>query len=260
MSDAGENESGFIAHLIELRTRLLYIVAGVAVVTLALMPFRNPIYTRLAEPLLQHLPEGGAMIAVGVVSPFLIPFKLIMLLAVVVTAPYALYHVWAFVAPGLYRNEKRLIVPLLLSSTLLFYVGMAFAYFVVFPIVFSFIMGMAPEGVSVTPDIASYLDTVVALFLAFGIAFEIPVATVLLVLTGVTTPADLGAKRPHVIVGAFVLGMLLTPPDIISQILLAVPMWALFEAGILAARLARRKVGDHDLGQADTDAKNDTER
>lgn len=260
MSEHDETKSGFISHLIELRTRLLYIVAGVAVVTLALMPFRNPIYTRLADPLLQHLPEGGAMIAVGVVSPFLIPFKLIMLLAVVATAPYALYHVWAFVAPGLYRHEKRLIVPLLLSSTLLFYLGMAFAYFVVFPLVFNFIMGMAPEGVSVTPDIASYLDTVVALFLAFGIAFETPVATVLLVVTGMTTPADLAAKRPYVVVGAFVVGMMLTPPDVISQILLAVPMWILYEAGIIAARVAQRKAKVGDPDQMDPDAKNDAER
>ena len=236
-----QQEPGFITHLVELRNRLLWIVGGVIAVMLVLVPFGKQLYTLLAEPLLKHLPEGSSMIAIDVAAPFFIPFKLVMLLAVFVTVPYILYHVWAFVAPGLYRKEKRLMVPLLVSSTLLFYLGVAFAYFVVFPVVFAFIIGMAPEGVAVMTDIGRYLDFVVALFFAFGGAFEIPVATVLLVATGMTTPQALAEKRPYVIIGAFVIGMLLTPPDVISQTLLAIPMWMLFELGIFASKLVLRQ-------------------
>ncbi len=236
----GEEQTGFISHLVELRDRLLRIVAGIALVLICLLPFANELYTLLAEPLLSHLPDGSSMIAIDVISPFLIPFKLALLLAVFITVPYSLYHVWAFVAPGLYRHEKRLVVPLLVSSTLLFYLGVAFAYFVVFPIVFGFIIGIAPEGISVMTDISRYLDFVVALFLAFGIAFEIPVAAVLLVAVGFTTPQALAEKRPYVIVAVFVIGMFLTPPDVISQILLAIPMWLLYECGIIASRLLLR--------------------
>lgn len=254
---AGEEEQqepGFISHLVELRNRLLRIIGGVVLVLLALLPFANRLYTVLAEPLLKHLPEGSSMIAIDVASPFFIPFKLVMMLAVFITIPYILYHVWAFVAPGLYLKEKRLMFPLLVSSTLLFYLGVAFAYFLVFPIVFSFIIGMAPEGVAVMTDIGRYLDFVIALFFAFGAAFEIPVATVLLVATGITTPQALAEKRPYVIVGAFVIGMLLTPPDVISQTLLAIPMWMLFELGIIASKivLRRREVENEDV-QEETD-------
>lgn len=238
--------TGLISHLIELRNRLLYIVLGIAVLMLVLLPFAKPLYVWLAEPLTRHLPEGTSMIAIDVIAPFLVPFKLVMLLAVVLSAPYTLYHVWAFVAPGLYRHEKRLVVPLLASSTLLFYLGILFAYFVVFPVVFGFIIGMAPAGISVMTDMSRYLDFVVALFLAFGIAFEVPIATVLLVLSGTVTPRQLADKRPYVIVGTFVIGMLLTPPDVISQIMLAVPMWLLYEAGILASKLVRRRAGEDD--------------
>lgn len=232
-----QQEPGFIAHLTELRNRLLKIVAAVIVVMLALLPFGNKLYTLLADPLLKHLPEGSSMIAIDVAAPFFIPFKLVMMLAVFATVPYILYHVWAFVAPGLYRKEKRLAFPLLVSSILLFYLGVAFAYFLVFPVVFAFIIGMAPEGVAVMTDIGRYLDFVIALFFAFGAAFEIPVATVLLVAVGITTPRALAEKRPYVIVGAFVVGMLLTPPDVISQTLLAIPMWLLYELGIVASKL-----------------------
>lgn len=225
-----------IAHLVELRTRLLRILGAILVVFLILFPFANDLYAVLAEPLLVHLPEGASMIATEVASPFLAPFKFTLVLAFFVAIPMVLYQVWAFIAPGLYRNERRLVLPLLCASTLLFYAGMAFAYFVVFPLVFDFLIGVAPEGVTVMTDITKYLEFVLKLFFAFGMAFEVPIATIVLVWTGVTTPQELTAKRPYVIVAAFVIGMLLTPPDIISQTLLAVPMWLLFEAGILCSR------------------------
>jgi sec-independent protein translocase protein TatC len=244
-----QQEPGFIAHLTELRNRLLKIVVAVIVVMLALLPFGNELYTLLADPLLKHLPEGSSMIAIDVAAPFFIPFKLVMMVAVFATVPYILYHVWAFVAPGLYRKEKRLAFPLLVSSVLLFYLGVAFAYFLVFPIVFAFIIGMAPEGVAVMTDIGRYLDFVIALFFAFGAAFEIPVATVLLVAVGITTPQALAEKRPYVIVGAFVIGMLLTPPDVVSQTLLAIPMWLLYELGIFASKLVLRQRGNVDVKQ-----------
>ena len=233
-------EEGFISHLIELRGRLLKIVAGISLVLLCLLPFANKLYALLATPLLKYLPEGNSMTAIDVVSPFFIPFKLTMLLSVFITVPFILYHVWAFIAPGLYRKEKRLVFPLMLSSTLLFYAGVAFAYFVVFPLVFKFIIGIAPEGISVTPDISRYFDFVVTMFLAFGVAFEMPVATVILVAAGITTPEQLVSIRRYVIVAAFIVGMLLTPPDVISQCLLAFPMWVLYEIGVVASRLVVR--------------------
>jgi sec-independent protein translocase protein TatC len=234
-------EPGFISHLVELRDRLLKIVLGVVLVLLGLIPFANRLYTLLAEPMLKHLPEGSSMIAIDVASPFLIPFKLALMLAIFITVPHTLYHIWAFIAPGLYSKEKRLALPLLISSTLLFYLGVAFAYFIVFPVVFAFIIGIAPTGIAVMTDIGRYFDFVVAIFFAFGFAFEVPVATVLLVAVGVTTPEKLSRMRPYVIVGAFVIGMLLTPPDIISQTLLAIPMWLLFEIGIVASKFVLRQ-------------------
>jgi sec-independent protein translocase protein TatC len=229
-------EQGLIAHLIELRGRLLRSIAAITVVLLALMPFANRIYSWLADPLLRHLPSNGSMIAIGVVSPFMIPFKLTALLSVFITVPYLLYQLWAFIAPGLYRHEKRFALPLLFSSTVLFYSGVAFAYFLVLPLVLRFMIGIAPAGISVMPDIGNYLDFAMAMFLAFGLAFEIPVATVLLVATGLTSVATLVAARPYVVVGAFVVGMLLTPPDVISQTMLAIPMWFLYEMGIITSR------------------------
>lgn len=228
----GGEEQPFISHLIELRDRLLRVVLVVVVIFLGLTPFANWLFSRLAGPLTRHLPEGSSMIAIEVASPFFTPFKLAMVVAIFAAMPYILYQAWAFIAPGLYRHERKRVFPLLVSSTLLFYLGAAFAYFVVFPLVFGFLTRTAPEGVAVMTDISRYLDFVLTLFFAFGIAFEVPVATVLLVWTGVVSPESLRAKRAYIIVGAFVIGMLLTPPDVISQTLLAVPMWLLFEIGV----------------------------
>ena len=227
-----DTEQPLIYHLIELRDRLLRIVLVVGVVFIALVPFSNTLFSMLSGPLMAHMPDDSSMIAIEVASPFLIPFKLTLFLALFIAIPYVLYQLWSFVAPGLYKHERRLAMPLLVSSTVLFYAGAAFAYFVVFPLVFAFFTGTAPEGVAVMTDISRYLDFVLTLFFAFGAAFEVPVFTVLLVWTGMATQEGLREKRPYVIVGAFVIGMLLTPPDIISQTLLAVPVWLLFELGI----------------------------
>ncbi len=234
-------EQPFISHLIELRDRLVRIALGIFLIFLALFPFANQIYVYVASPLMARLPEGSSMIATQVASPFLTPFKLALVAAVFLSMPFTLYQIWAFVAPGLYRHEKRLAVPLLVSSIVLFYLGMLFAYYVVFPLVFAFMVGTTPAGVAMMTDISAYLDFVLALFFAFGVAFEIPIATILLVATGVTTPEALASKRPYVIVGVFVAGMLLTPPDVISQTLLALPMWLLFEVGILFSRVILRQ-------------------
>lgn len=234
-------EQPFVQHLIELRDRLLRVVLVVVVVFLCLFPFANDLYSFLASPLIQKLPQGSKMIATGVISPFLTPFKLAMVASIFVAVPYILYQAWAFIAPGLYNREKKLVFPLLISSTALFYLGMVFAYYVVFPLVFGFMATQTPEGVSQAPDISMYLDFALKLFFAFGLAFEVPIATILLVWTGMTTAKSLAAKRPYIIVGAFVVGMLLTPPDVISQTLLALPMWLLFELGLLFSRWYAKK-------------------
>lgn len=231
----------FISHLIELRDRLLHIVAGIVLTFICLFPFANDIYSVLAHPLLQQLPQGGQMIATAVTTPFFVPMKVAMLSAFVISLPYTLYQVWAFVAPGLYQHEKRFAAPMIMLSTLLFLVGMAFAYFLVFPVVFGFITSTAPEGVAVMTDIGNYLDFVITLFLAFGIAFEVPVVVVVLVKLGFVQIATLKEVRSYVVVGAFVAGAILTPPDIISQFMLAVPLWLLYEAGILAAGFVTTK-------------------
>ncbi|SRR5665647_299922 len=231
----------FISHLIELRERLLRIVMGLVLVFLCLFPFANKIYTLLAHPLLTKLPAGGHMIATAVTTPFFVPMKVAMLAAFVISLPHTLYQVWAFVAPGLYTHERRFMAPLIVASTLLFIVGMAFAYFLVFPVVFGFITSTAPEGVAVMTDIGSYLDFVITLFMAFGMAFEVPVVVVLLVRFGMVNIKTLKEIRSYVVVGAFVLGAIFTPPDIISQIMLAVPLWLLYEVGILAAGLVNAK-------------------
>ena len=235
-------EQPFVSHLLELRDRLLRALAVVAVFFLCLFPFANDIYIWVASPLMAHLPVGTSMIATEVASPFLTPFKLSLVAAFFLSIPYTLYQMWAFIAPGLYTHEKRLVLPLVASSTLLFYVGMLFAYYVVFPLVFAFLTGTVPDGVTVATDIAKYLDFILTLFFAFGMAFEVPIATFILVWMGVTTPDKIVEKRPYIIVGAFLLGMLLTPPDVISQTLLAVPMWLLFEAGVIASRLFGRRL------------------
>lgn len=225
----------FISHLIELRDRLLYIVAGLALTFLALFPFANKIYTILAAPLLASLPKGGQMIATAVTTPFFVPMKVAMLAAFVISLPHTLYQLWKFVAPGLYQHERRFAAPLIMCSTLLFLAGMAFAYFLVFPVVFGFLTNVAPDGVAVMTDIGSYLDFVITLFLAFGFAFEVPVAVVIMVKLGWVNVATLREIRAYVVVGAFVLGAILTPPDVVSQFMLAVPLWLLYEAGIIAA-------------------------
>lgn len=238
-------EQPFVSHLIELRDRLLRVVLAVTVIFLGMTPFANWLFTRLAGPLMAHLPEGSSMVAIDVASPFFTPFKLALVMSIFIAMPYILYQLWAFVAPGLYLHERKRVIPLLVSSTALFYIGAAFAYFAVFPLVFGFLTHTAPQGVEVMTDISRYLDFVLTLFFAFGIAFEVPVAVVLLVWTGVVNPQSLREKRAYVIVGAFVIGMMLTPPDIISQTLLALPMWLLFEVGVfLGERFAPKKDQD----------------
>jgi len=232
----GQGQGTLLSHLFELRTRILKMVVAVLLIFVCLVPFADTIFTQVAAPLMARLPEGTSMIATQVASPFLTPFKLALAVAVFLAMPFLLYQAWAFVAPGLYKHERRLVIPLMASSIVLFYSGVAFAYYVVFPLMFGFFTSVAPSGVSVMTDIASYLDFVLALFFAFGLAFEVPVATVLAVWAGFTTPKKLSEKRPYVLLSAFVLGMLLTPPDIISQTLLAVPVYILFEGGIIMAR------------------------
>ena len=230
------SDSPLLNHLLELRNRLLRSVLAVLVVFAALAYFANDLYNLLAQPLLVALPSDSQMIATDVAAPFFTPFKLTFVVALALAIPYLLWQLWAFIAPGLYRKEKRLVVPLLISSTLLFYAGVAFAYFVVLPIAMAFFTGAAPEGVTVATDISRYLDFVLAIFMAFGIAFETPVAIMLLIWSGVSTRESLARKRPYIIVGAFTVGMLLTPPDVISQTLLAIPMWLLFELGLQISR------------------------
>ncbi len=247
-----DTEQPLIYHLIELRDRLLRMVLVIGVVFVVLMPFSNTLFSILSVPLMAHLPEDSSMIAIEVASPFLIPFKLTLFLALFIAIPYVLYQLWSFVAPGLYKHERRLIWPLLVSSTFLFYAGAAFAYFVVFPLVFAFFTSVAPEGVSIMTDISRYLDFVLTLFFAFGAAFEVPIFTVLLVWTGMATQDSLRKKRPYIIVGAFVVGMLLTPPDVISQTLLAVPVWLLFEVGVyFSGWFVKQEASSNDAAGAD---------
>lgn len=242
MSDTPQDqEQPLISHLVELRQRLMYCVLSVLVLFLCLFYFANDLYTWLSAPLTALLPEGTSMIATDVTSPFFAPFKLTLVVAVCLAMPYILHQIWSFIAPGLYLNEKRLAIPLLLSSILLFYTGIAFAYFVVFPLLFGFFTSVGPDNVAIMTDISSYLNFVLKLFFAFGIVFEIPIATMLLIRSGVVSAESLAGKRAYVIVVCFVMGMLLTPPDIISQSLLAVPMWLLFELGLVLSRVAFRK-------------------
>ncbi len=242
MNKSSSAELPFIAHLIELRNRLLHIVLCIAFLALPLSIYANDIYALLAQPLMAHLPQNSTMIATNVTSPFMTPFKLSLLTAVFLSVPFILYQFWGFLAPALYKNEQRAIFPLLIASTFLFYCGVAFAYFVVAPLALAFFTSAAPTGVTVMTDIEAYLDFVLALFFAFGICFEVPIFTIVAVWSGFTTVESLVEKRPYVIVGAFIIGMFLTPPDVISQTLLAVPMWLLFEIGLVLARLKMRPV------------------
>jgi len=259
-NDTNVPEGSLISHLLELRDRLLYAVIAIAVVFGGLLPFSGKVYTLVAKPLMDVLPAGASMVATDVASPFLTPIKLVLAVAIVATIPVLLYQLWAFVAPGLYRHERRLILPLLVSSTLLFYGGMAFAYFVVFPMAFGFFVGALPPGVTMMTDIKSYMDFVFSMFFAFGIAFEVPVAVVLLAHMGVINPDALAGKRPYVILWAFIVAAVLTPPDIFSQFFLAVPMIILFEIGLFIARRMKRTAdaaaedGHRGLSGAEIDA------
>lgn len=235
-----DQEMPLVSHLTELRTRLLRCVVIILLIFGGLFYFAQDIYALVAAPLRAYLPEGATMIATGVASPFLTPFKLTLMCALFLSMPVLLHQAWGFIAPGLYTHEKRIAVPLLISSIFLFYAGMAFAYFVVFPIMFGFFASVTPEGVAMMTDIGQYLDFVLTLFFAFGVAFEIPIATFLLIWVGIVDVATLRKSRPYVVVGCFVVGMVLTPPDVFSQTLLALPMWLLFETGVLAGALVKR--------------------
>ncbi|MBR7002289.1 MAG: twin-arginine translocase subunit TatC [Neisseriaceae bacterium] len=236
-----DSEQPLVEHLIELRYRLIRIALGIILVLLCLLPFAQKIYTLIALPLLQALPAGNTMIATDVISPFFVPLKVALLAAFVISLPHTLYHIWAFVAPALYKHEKRLIMPLLVSSVLLFFVGMAFAYFFVFPTVFKFMARVSPEGVNMATDIDKYLSFVLGLFVAFGAAFEVPVAVVLLHRFGVISLKTLQSARPYVVIGAFVIAAIITPPDIISQVMLAIPLLLLYEVGLMACKMFQRK-------------------
>jgi sec-independent protein translocase protein TatC len=234
-------EATLMSHLLELRARLLKAVGSVLAVFLLLVPFSERVFETIALPLMSQLPKGATMIATEVASPFLTPFKATFYVAILLAMPAVIYQIWAFVAPGLYRREKRIAVPILVSSVVLFFVGVAFSYFVIFPVMFGFFAQTAPAGVQVMTDINKYLDFVLVLFIAFGLAFEVPVATVILVLMGIVSPETLAKNRQYVFLGCFVVGMFLTPPDVFSQTLLALPMYCLYEAGIFMARILVRR-------------------
>ena len=253
-------EATFISHLLELRDRLLRAVGAVLLLFLVAAQFANTLYEYLAAPLMSALPEGNTMISTEPHGPFFVPFKFAFAFATAVAMPYLLYQLWAFVAPGLYDSEKRLAVPLLISSSGLFYLGILFAYFIVFPVIFAFFTSTAPEGVAVMTDINAYLSFVLKLFFAFGLAFEVPVATVLMVRMGVTTTASLAAKRPYIIVGAFVVGMLLTPPDLFSQTMLAIPVWILFEAGLYVSKMIKPRESEDPSDISDDELEAELER
>ena len=249
MSDVQET---FISHLIEMRDRLLRAVV-VVVIFICLFPWAQDLYALLAKPLLAALPKGGQMIATEVTTPFFVPVKVTMMTAFLLALPWVFFQVWAFVAPGLYQHEKRLGIPLVIASVILFLLGMAFAYFLVFPVVFGFIVGVAPEGVAVMTDIGKYLDFVMTLFMAFGITFEVPVAVVLLVKMGMVSVTKLREIRPYVIVGAFIIGAIFTPPDVISQFMLAMPLWVLYELGIVVAALISKPKPESEASESATD-------
>ena len=254
MSLGGEEELTLIDHLIELRDRILKSVIAVVLLFLALFAFSNDIYTYVATPLLDALPEGSTMIAIDPTSPFFAPFKLTFYVAFLIAAPYILFQLWSFIAPGLYQNEKTVAIPLFISSVLLFYGGIAFARYVLFGFVFAFFVSVAPEGISVAPDINSFLSFALPIFLAFGIAFEVPIAVFIFIWAGIAEPESLTEKRPYVIVACFVVGMLLTPADPFTQSMLAIPMWMLFEAGIVAGKIIRNKQAEEEANSNQQDS------
>lgn len=237
IEETTDSEQSLISHLIELRSCILKAVICVFILMLVLLPFANELYSFIASPLIAKLPQGSSMIATEVISPFFAPFKLTIFCAVFLSVPYILYQVWGFVTPGLYANEKKLVLPLLITSTLLFYIGILFAYYIVFPVLFAFLTQTAPEGIQVMTDINDYLNFIIKLFFAFGVSFEIPVATFLLIRSGFVEVTKLESNRPYIILIAFFAGMLLTPPDVISQILLAIPIWLLFESGLIIGKI-----------------------
>ena len=244
-----DQEMPLVSHLTELRTRLLRCVIAILLIFACLFYFAQDIYALVAAPLRAYLPEGATMIATGVASPFLTPFKLTLIVSLFLGMPVVLQQIWGFIAPGLYQQEKRIAVPLLVSSILLFYAGMAFAYFVVFPIMFGFFASVTPEGVAMMTDIGQYLDFVLTLFFAFGVAFEIPIATFLLIWVGIVDVQTLRKSRPYVVVGCFIIGMFLTPPDVFSQTLLAVPMWMLFEVGVFFGAMVKRQAAEAEAAE-----------
>lgn len=246
MTDEQNQGSSLFDHLLELRNRLLAMVGSILLIFASLAYFAKDIYRALAKPLIDVMPDGTNMIATHVASPFLAPFKLTLVVSIFLAMPYMLYQLWKFIAPGLYQNEKRLVAPLLFGSSFLFYGGIAFAYFLVFPLAFAFFNSVTPDGVVIATDISSYLDFVLKIFFAFGLAFEIPIAIILMCWSGFTTPAKLREKRPYVIVSVFIIGMLLTPPDVVSQTMLAVPMWLLFEVGIILSSFYRKRETDEE--------------
>jgi sec-independent protein translocase protein TatC len=248
-------EMTFVQHLVELRDILLRSVIAILVVFISLFPFANEVYSFIAAPIISVLPEGGNIIAIGVISPFLTPLKMALIMAVYIAMPYLLYQIWKFIAPALYKREKQMVMPLVISSTILFYAGLLFSFYVVFPVIFGFLSDIGPSTVDFTPDIQYYLDFVLKVSFAFGVAFEVPIATILLIMFGATTIENLKKNRPYVVIGAFILGMLLTPPDIISQTLIAIPMWLLFEAGLIFAPLFTRKA-ESETEPDDTDPSN----
>ncbi|CAB5501871.1 Twin-arginine translocation protein TatC [Bathymodiolus thermophilus thioautotrophic gill symbiont] len=244
----------FIQHLVELRDKLLHSVIAILLVFAGIFPFANEVYSFIAAPILNVLPSDSNIIAIGVISPFLTPLKMALIFSVYATMPFLLYQVWSFIAPALYKHEKQMILPLVISSTVLFYAGLLFSFYIVFPVIFGFLSSIGPSIVDFTPDIQYYLDFVLKVSFAFGVAFEVPIATILLIIFGVTTVEKLKKNRPYIVIGAFVLGMLLTPPDIISQTLIAVPMWLLFEAGLIFAPMFKRSAPTSDDKDADANS------
>ena len=240
-SERKKEEMTFVQHLVELRDKLLHSVIAILLIFIGIFPFANEVYGFIAAPIINVLPADTNIIAIGVISPFLTPLKMALIFAVYLAMPYLLFQIWSFIAPALYKHEKQMIVPLIVSSTILFYAGILFSFYVVFPVIFGFLSSVGPSIVDFTPDIQYYLDFVLKVSFAFGVAFEVPIATILLIMFNITTVEKLKNNRPYVIIGAFVLGMLLTPPDIISQVLIAIPMWLLFEAGLIFAPMFKRK-------------------
>ncbi|SFV88065.1 Twin-arginine translocation protein TatC [hydrothermal vent metagenome] len=246
-------DMSFVQHLVELRNILLHSTIAILVIFVCLFPFANEVYAFIAAPIIDVLPTGSNIIAIGVISPFLTPLKMALIIAVYLAMPYLLYQIWSFIAPALYKHEKRMIMPLVVSSTLLFYTGLLFSFYVVFPVIFGFLSSIGPSVVDFTPDIQYYLDFVLKVSFAFGVAFEVPIATILIIMFNMTTIEKLKKNRPFVVIGAFVLGMLLTPPDIISQTLIAIPMWLLFEAGLIFAPMFKRQESNASEDDIDPD-------